>query len=405
MADTGTTLASFQAQDADSRAKISADTASAAVVAINASAPATSVSSTPSDPRSQLTGYTIVSFIKRRRVHNDPEYTYVAKVRTEQGSIVTHLYRKSELPNRAETVSIFEAYDAYCNTSPPPLPTTYSAWPKSQPQRRLTASASPTKQCLPEAMRIAALKLAASLNLSEGDFVDFKKSHSIEGTWGVPLKAIRPFLFHLAGFGLKFDLAALKINHIGNASGTVQDNLRRVLPSLSTHALVILADETLSHAMNAFPSANGPTLTDASGIDFIDETTGFNQVIYILSLATTKPENGNLNVMEAAPMEPNGMAYPGATMERTKVSAKGKAKKKSTTTASTKGKAKLKAPLRITATVQQLPNTAADGEQSPPDAGSEALRELLQRTKLAYPSDSDDETKDDLDVANQLFQT
>ncbi|KAF0775194.1 hypothetical protein AaE_001106, partial [Aphanomyces astaci] len=123
-ADTGTTLASFQAQDADSRAKISADTASAAVVAINASAPATSVSSTPSDPRSQLTGYTIVSFIKRRRVHNDPEYTYVAKVRTEQGSIVTHLYRKSELPNRAETVSIFEAYDAYCNTSPPPLPTT-----------------------------------------------------------------------------------------------------------------------------------------------------------------------------------------------------------------------------------------------------------------------------------------
>ncbi|RHY56733.1 hypothetical protein DYB34_008810 [Aphanomyces astaci] len=157
--------------------------------------------------------------------------------------------------------------------------------------------------------------------------------------------------------------------------------------------------------MNASPSAIGPTLTDASGIYSIDETTGFNQVIYILSLATTKPENGNLNVMEAAPMEPNGMAYPGATMERTKVSAKGKAKKKSTTTASTKGKAKLKAPLRITATVQQLPNTAADGEQSPPDAGSEALRELLQRTKLAYPSDSDDETKDDLDVANQLFQT
>ncbi|RHY07339.1 hypothetical protein DYB25_011796 [Aphanomyces astaci] len=263
MADTGTTLASFQAQDADSRAKISADTASAAVVATNASAPATSVSSTPSDPRSQLTGYTIVSFIKRRRVHNDPEYTYVAKVRTEQGSIVTHLYRKSELPNRA--VSIFEAYDAYCNTSPPPLPTTYSAWPKSQPQRRLTASASPTKQCLPEAMRIAALKLAASLNFSEGDFVDFKKSHSIEGTWGVPLKAIRPFLFHLAGFGLKFDLAALKINHIGNASGTVP------------------------HDMNASPSAIGPTLTDASGIYSIDETTGFNKVIYILSLVLQPP--------------------------------------------------------------------------------------------------------------------
>ncbi|ETV86770.1 hypothetical protein H257_01853 [Aphanomyces astaci] len=91
--------------------------------------------------------------------------------------------------------------------------------------------------------------------------------------------------------------------------------------------------------------------------------------------------------MEAAPMEPN---------ERTKVSANGKAKKKSTTTASTKGKVKLKAPPRTTATVQQLPNTAADGEQSPPDAGSEALRELLQRIKLAYPSDSDDETKDDL---------
>ncbi|ETV86772.1 hypothetical protein H257_01855 [Aphanomyces astaci] len=128
-ADTGATLVSFQAQDAASRAKISADTSSAAVVATNASAPATSVSSTPSDPRSQPTGYTIVSFIKRRRAHNDPEYTYIAKVRTEQGSMATHLFRESDLPNRA--VSIFEAYDAYCNTSPPPLPTTYSAWPKS----------------------------------------------------------------------------------------------------------------------------------------------------------------------------------------------------------------------------------------------------------------------------------
>ncbi|KAF0714444.1 hypothetical protein AaE_011572 [Aphanomyces astaci] len=60
-ADTAATLASIQAQDAASRAKISADTASAAVVAANA--PATP---DPSTPRSQPTGYTIVSFIKRR---------------------------------------------------------------------------------------------------------------------------------------------------------------------------------------------------------------------------------------------------------------------------------------------------------------------------------------------------
>ncbi|KAF0758293.1 hypothetical protein AaE_003986, partial [Aphanomyces astaci] len=36
--------------------------------------------------------------------------------------------------------------------------------------------------------------------------------------------------------------------------------------------------------MIAFPSAHGPILTDASGIYSIEETTGFNQVIYILSL-------------------------------------------------------------------------------------------------------------------------
>ncbi|ETV70227.1 hypothetical protein H257_14254 [Aphanomyces astaci] len=101
--------------------------------------------------------------------------------------------------------------------------------------------------------------------------------------------------------------------------------------------------------------------------------------------------------MEATPMEPNGMAQSGATMERIKVSAKGKAK--STTTASTKGKAKLKAPPRITATVQHLPATAAEGEQFLPDAWSETQRELLQRIQLAYPSDLEDETKDDPDVA------
>ncbi|RHY49124.1 hypothetical protein DYB38_009826 [Aphanomyces astaci] len=102
-------------------------------------------------------------------------------------------------------------------------------------------------------------------------------------------------------------------------------------------------------------------------------------------------------------MEPNDMAQSGATMERIKVSTKGKAK--STTTASTKGKAKLKAPPRITATVQHLPTTAADGEQFLPDAWSEAQRELLQRIQLAYPSDLEDETKDDPDVANHLIQT
>ncbi|RQM22356.1 hypothetical protein B5M09_013079 [Aphanomyces astaci] len=237
--------------------------ASAAVVAANA--PATPDSSTPTDQRSKPTGYTIVSFIKRRRAHNDPEFTYVAKVRTDQGAIATHLFLESELPNRAETVSIFEAYDAYCNTSPPPFPTTYSAWLKSQTHRRLPASASPTKQCLPEAMRIAAVKLAATLNFSDGDFVDFKKSQIIEGTWGVPLNAIRTFLYHLAGFGLKLDRAALKINHVGHASGTVQDNLRRVLPSLQTHALVILADETLSHAMLPPPQRMAPPSRTPAG--------------------------------------------------------------------------------------------------------------------------------------------
>ncbi|RHX97582.1 hypothetical protein DYB25_007662 [Aphanomyces astaci] len=119
--------------------------------------------------------------------------------------------------------------------------------------------------------------------------------------------------------------------------------------------------------------------------------------------ATGKPASVNSNVMEATPMEPNDMAQSGATMERIKVSTKGKAK--STTTASTKGKAKLKAPPRITATVQHLPTTAADGEQFLPDAWSEAQRELLQRIQLAYPSDLEDETKDDPDVANHLIQT
>ncbi|RHZ41519.1 hypothetical protein DYB31_009140 [Aphanomyces astaci] len=80
-------------------------------------------------------------------------------------------------------------------------------------------------------------------------------------------------------------------------------------------------------------------------------------------------------------------------MEHTKVSAKGKAKNKST-----KENAKLKALPMITATVQQLWNTTADGEQSLPDTRSEAQRELLQRIELAYPSDSEDETKDDLDT-------
>ncbi|ETV86771.1 hypothetical protein H257_01854 [Aphanomyces astaci] len=97
-------------------------------------------------------------------------------------------------------------------------------------------------------MRIAAVKLAASLNFSEGDFVDFKKPTALKGR-GV----------------LKLDRAALKINHVGHASGTVP------------------------HDMNASPSANGPTLTDASGIYSIDETTGFNKVIYILSLVLQSP--------------------------------------------------------------------------------------------------------------------
>ncbi|RLO01356.1 hypothetical protein DYB28_015863, partial [Aphanomyces astaci] len=118
--------------------------------------------------------YTIASFIKHHRDHNDPEYTYVAKVRTEQGGTVTHLFREPELSNRAETVPILKEYDAYCNTYPPPFPTTYSKWLKSQH------------------------------HIHQADFVDFKKTHSIEGTWGVPLKVIRPFLYHLAGFGLKF---------------------------------------------------------------------------------------------------------------------------------------------------------------------------------------------------------
>ncbi|KAF0710381.1 hypothetical protein AaE_012552, partial [Aphanomyces astaci] len=116
--------------------------------------------------------------------------------------------------------------------------------------------------------------------------------------------------------------------------------------------------------------------------------------------ATAKPASVNLNVMEVTPMEPNGIAQSGATMEHIKVSAKGKAKNKST-----KENAKLKAPPRITATVQQLQNTTADGIQTLPDAGSVAQLELLQRIKFAYPSDSEDETKDDLDVANQLIQT
>ncbi|RHY13204.1 hypothetical protein DYB36_009095 [Aphanomyces astaci] len=57
----------------------------------------------------------------------------------------------------------------------------------------------------------------------------------------------------------------MKINHVGHASGTVP------------------------HDMNASPSAIGPTLTDASGIYSIDETTGFNKVIYILSLVLQPP--------------------------------------------------------------------------------------------------------------------
>ncbi|KAF0776274.1 hypothetical protein AaE_000026 [Aphanomyces astaci] len=61
-------------------------------------------------------------------------------------------------------------------------------------------------------MCTAAMKLSATLNFSQADFVDFKKTHSIEGTWGVPLKVIRPFLYHLAGFGLKF-VRALVLGH------------------------------------------------------------------------------------------------------------------------------------------------------------------------------------------------
>ncbi|ETV77904.1 hypothetical protein H257_08151 [Aphanomyces astaci] len=61
-------------------------------------------------------------------------------------------------------------------------------------------------------MCTAATKLSATLNFSQADFVDFKKTHSIEGTWGVPLKVIRPFLYHLAGFGLKF-VRALVLGH------------------------------------------------------------------------------------------------------------------------------------------------------------------------------------------------
>ncbi|RHY12934.1 hypothetical protein DYB25_011221 [Aphanomyces astaci] len=113
--------------------------------------------------------------------------------------------------------------------------------------------------------------------------------------------------------------------------------------------------------------------------------------------------------MEATPMGPNGTGESGATMERNKVSTKGKASKKappkakSVATASTYGKAKLNATPKITRTVWQLPNTAADGEQSLPDTWSEARRELLQRIQLAYPSDSEKETKDDPDVASRLL--
>ncbi|RHZ40537.1 hypothetical protein DYB26_015861, partial [Aphanomyces astaci] len=108
-------------------------------------------------------------------------------------------------------------------------------------------------------------------------------------------------------------------------------------------------------------------------------------------------------------MEPNGTGESGATMERNKVSTKGKASKeappmaKSVATASTYGKAKFNSTPKITTTVWQLPNTAADGEQSLPDAWSEARRELLQRIQLAYPSDSEEETKDDPDVASRLL--
>ncbi|RHZ22344.1 hypothetical protein DYB26_007923, partial [Aphanomyces astaci] len=76
---------------------------------------------------------------------------------------------------------------------------------------------------------------------------------------------------------------------------------------------------------------------------------------------------------------------------------------KSVTTASTNGKAKLNATPKITRTLWQLPNTATDGEQSLPDAWSEARRELFQRIQLAYPSDSGEETKDDPDVASRLL--
>ncbi|ETV69599.1 hypothetical protein H257_14738 [Aphanomyces astaci] len=104
--------------------------------------------------------------------------------------------------------------------------------------------------------------------------------------------------------------------------------------------------------------------------------------------------------MEATPMEPNGTGESGAAMERNKVSTKGKASKKappmakSVATVSTNGKTKLNATPKITTTVWQFPNTAADGEQSLPDAWSEARHELLQRIQLAYPSVSEEETKD-----------
>ncbi|ETV73062.1 hypothetical protein H257_12098 [Aphanomyces astaci] len=87
-------------------------------------------------------------------------------------------------------------------------------------------------------------------------------------------------------------------------------------------------------------------------------------------------------------MKPNGTGESGATMELNKVSTKGKANKK--------------AP-PIAKTVWQLPNTTADGEQSQPDAWSEARPELLQRIQLAYPSDSEEGTKDNPDVANRLL--
>ncbi|RHZ01651.1 hypothetical protein DYB35_012675, partial [Aphanomyces astaci] len=44
-----------------------------------------------------------------------------------------------------------------------------------------------------------------------------------------------------------------------------------------------------------------------------------------------------------------------------------------------------------------------NGEQSLPDAWSEARRELLQRIQLDYPSGSEEKTKDDPNVASRLL--